>query len=310
MNKRLQKFIVFVAGIYVVLVYFSPQFANFALALFSVLLIPGLLIRHVIMDKLYKTSITIVARQFVLGINAIHNDHCTVKYFPDEKIVVMDNIADRTHAKRMFTITKNNVNVNKAWNRVCRVFDSFVTLDSLAAFYSYDTKVEIVTLETKVPPPVKKQIRIDASNSGPKFVEMGDIQPDPYNKGLENPNDKGAAFVNIENIPAQKPEAQRVEEEVEFHGMGDILSNTSNKIDVNSATASELSILPGINIVMAKKIVEHRDLNGLFKSEEEFIKVANVKEHFIPKIKSMIAIAKPSETPNNDDHFEGRVVDF
>lgn len=310
MKKMFQKFFIVAGIIYLLLMYISPQLANFVLALLAALSVPGLIVRHFIIEQLYKSSSSIVARQFVLGKYTIHNEHCTVKYFPDEKIIVMDNIADKSHAKRMFTLTKDKVNINKSWNRVCRVFDSFITLDALVAFYSYDTKIDVITLETRVPRPLKREMKIDASNSGPKFVELGEIQPDPYNKGLEQLNDKGAAFVNIENIPAPKPETQRVEEEIEFHGMGDILSNTSNKIDVNVATSSELSILPGINIVIAKKIVEHRDVNGLFKSEDEFIKVANVKEHFVQKIKSMIIIGKPSENSGNDDDFDGRVVDF
>ncbi len=309
MNRRLQQFCGIVLAIYLGLTFFHPQAANFLLSLFFVLLIPGLIIRHFLMDKIYKTSINIVAKQFILNRSAIYNDHCTVMYTPDEKIVVMDNIPDKKHAKRMFTITKGKVNINKAWNRVCRIFDSFITLDSLASFYSYDTKIDIITLESKAPE-TKKEMKIDTSNSGPKLVEMGEIQADTYSKGLEVANTAGASFVNIENIQEVKPTKQRQEEAIEFHGMGDILSNTSNKIDVNNCTASELSILPGINIIKAKKLIEYRDTNGLFKSDDDFIQAAEVKEHFVAKIKSRIIIGEPPNEDDNNEHFEGRVVDF
>ena len=57
-------------------------------------------------------------------------------------------------------------------------------------------------------------------------------------------------------------------------------------------------------------LVEFGDTNGLFKSEEDFFKVANVKEHFIPKIKAMIKFGNKPTPKNDDDNDEGRIIDF
>lgn len=309
--KKIQQFIGIIFVGYIVLMYISPQLANFALAVFLVGSIPGLILYNIYKDKMYKYSITMVSRQFVLKNNALHNEHCTVIYTPDEKIVVMDNIADRKRAKRMFTLSKGKLSVNKAWNRLCRVFDSFITLDSLAAFFSHDTKIDIITLESKIVDTAKPQnITVENKTNAPKFVEMGEITPDTYAKGLETPNDKGAEFIDMGNIKEQKPVAERTIDAPEFKDMGDILSNSSQKIDVNTAVAGELAILPGINIVGAKKIVEYRDINGIFNSEEEFLKAANVKEHFVPKIRSMIIIGKPVEKTDDEDFDQGRIIDL
>ncbi len=284
--------------------------ANFALAVFLVAMVPIAILFTIYQNQVFKFSIKIVPKTFVVNQNTIKNDHCTVMYAPDEKIIVMDNEPDKRRAKRMFTLKKGNININKAWNRVCRVFDSFITLDSLASFYSYDTKIDIITLESKIPTPVKKSVNIDTSNSGPKFVDMNNIQADPYSKGTENPNVAGAAFVDMGNIQEQKPVTEREEQAPEFHELDAIMANSSKKIDVNNVTASELAILPGINIVMAKKIIEYRDANGLFKNFDDFIKVANVKEHFVEKIKPMVVFGE-AQKPNEDDEYsEGRIVDF
>ena len=112
------------------------------------------------------------------------------------------------------------------------------------------------------------------------------------------------------NIKEQKPVAERTIDAPEFKDMGDILSNSSQKIDVNTAVAGELAILPGINIVGAKKIVEYRDINGIFSSEEEFLKATNIKEHFVPKIRSMIIIGKPVEKTDDEDFDQGRIIDL
>ena len=310
MNRRLRNFFITVAAIYFVLLYYSPQTANFALAVFAVLMVPVLILRHIFLDKLYQSSIKIVPKRFVIGNNAINNEHCTVMYTPDEKIVVMDNNADKTHAKRMFTLNKGKVNINRAWNRLCRVFDGFITLDSLASFFSYDTKIDIITLEAKVKHIEHKQVDIDVSKLGPSFVAMDEIQPDSYSKGTEKPREVKENFIDINKMKEQEPVKPREEKAPEFVEMGEILSKSTNKIDVNAAAASELSILPGINIVLAKKIVEYRDKNGLFKDIDDFIKAAEVKEHFVSKIKNMIEVGNPSEDKPDDDNYEGRVVDF
>lgn len=285
--------------------------ANFGLAVFLVAIIPMSIFFMIYQNQVFKYSIKIVPTAFVVNQNTIKNDHCTVMYAPDEKIIVMDNEPDKRRAKRMFTLKKGKVNINKAWNRVCRIYDSFITLDSLASFYSYDTKIDIITLEAKIPTPAaKKSVNIDASNSGPKFVDMNNIQADPYSKGTENPNAAGAAFVDMSNIQEQKTFTKREEQAPEFHEFDAIMSNSSKKIDVNNVTASELAILPGINIVIAKKIIEYRDANGLFKTFDDFIKVADVKEHFVDKIKDMVIFGEAPKQSEDDDYSEGRIVDF
>ena len=291
MYRRLKQFFIVVGIGYFSLHCVSGRLANFVLAVFLVLLIPFFILRYIYLNNFYKYSINIVSKQFVANKNTIRNEHCSVMYSPDEKIIVMDNAPDRTHAKRMFTLTKNKLNINKAWNRVCRIFDSFVTLDSLAAFYSYDTKVDIITLEAKVPPrPERTRVSQE--------------------KGTNLPNDKGASYVNLDNIQEQKPFVPAKEKEIEFSGMGELMNNSPNKINVNTVTSSELSILPGINIVMAKKIVEYRDKNGYFNSVEDFFNAANVKEHFVEKIKPLITVEIPQENHDEDDTYEGRIIDF
>jgi DNA uptake protein ComE-like DNA-binding protein len=77
-------------------------------------------------------------------------------------------------------------------------------------------------------------------------------------------------------------------------------------------SATELSVLPGINIVKAKKIIEYRDTNGYFQSVDDFLKAAEVKDYFAKKIKTLIDISVPSVNENIEDNDDGggRIVDF
>ena len=312
MSNNLKTFFITCAGICFSLLYLAPQIDNFLLALFCVLLVPGLIVRHFFIDALYKGSVKYVPKRFVFNQYTITNEHCTVKYTPDEKIIVTDNIAtNKRKDLRTFTLTKSDkVNINKCWNQVCKIFDSFVSLDSLVSFFSYDTTVDVKIIKLKEEPKVQEEIKIDTTNSGPKFVEMGNIRPDIYAAGTNIANKDTGNFVDINNIQEAKKVVERDMEAPEFVEMGQILTSGSKKIDVNNSSASEISILPGINIVSAKKIVEYRDTNGLFKSEEDFIKVANVKEHFVQKIKSMIIIGAAPQPKKEEEIDQGRIIDF
>ena len=315
MYRRGQTFFGSIIAIYIGLYFVSPQIANFCLAVFFILLIPALILRYFFMDSLYKGSISIVPKRFVFNKNTIYNEHCTVKYFQDEKIVVLDNVANKKLEKRTFTITKekNKVNVNKCWNEVCKIFDAFISLDSLASFYSYETKVDIITIKSTTGKDFAKKdndIKIDSTNTGAKFVEMGAIQPDPYSRGLEHQRPYDEKFVNIDNIHQAEKTRERDIEAPQFIDLSDALDAGPNKIDVNNSGADEIAVLPGINNVTAKTIVQYRAANGLFKDADDFIKVANVKEHFISKIKSMIVIGEPKKADNGGDDDQGRIVDI
>ena len=65
-----------------------------------------------------------------------------------------------------------------------------------------------------------------------------------------------------------------------------------NKVDINNCSEMELTELPGINIIMAKKVVKQRDeING-FKSAEELYQFLNLKPHIQSQLADRILINK------------------
>lgn len=65
-------------------------------------------------------------------------------------------------------------------------------------------------------------------------------------------------------------------------------SSANNKININFASEKELESLPGIGPSLAKRIVEYREKNGLFKSLEDLEKVRGIGEKKIEQIKDLI----------------------
>lgn len=72
----------------------------------------------------------------------------------------------------------------------------------------------------------------------------------------------------------------------------------AGKINLNQATAAEISALPGLGDKKAEAIVEYRTQNGPFASVEDLIKVKGIGEKLLEKIKPMIVVeAKGTDLP-------------
>lgn len=80
------------------------------------------------------------------------------------------------------------------------------------------------------------------------------------------------------------------------------------KTDINSADETELAKLPGISVIIAKKIIKYRNLHGGFNTKEEFYKEMNIKKHFQEQLEDLINIT-PCAKKQKKNHDE-RIIDF
>lgn len=61
-------------------------------------------------------------------------------------------------------------------------------------------------------------------------------------------------------------------------------------VDINSATAEELTALPGIGSTLARRIVSYREANGPFESFAELLNVEGIGEKKLEDILDYITI--------------------
>ena len=66
------------------------------------------------------------------------------------------------------------------------------------------------------------------------------------------------------------------------------------KININTATASELESLPRIGPKVAQRIIDYRAKNGNFKKVEDIMKVQGIGEKIFENIKDMITVGAES----------------
>ncbi len=107
---------------------------------------------------------------------------------------------------------------------------------------------------------------------------------------------------NIDNIAPVMPKVENT--------VNNIKNNVNNEelLDINSCSELELSKLPGMGLILAKKAVNLRNSRNGFDSVDEFIETVGVKPHFVDTVKIMIC-CNPVKTVETVK-MSGRRVDF
>jgi competence protein ComEA len=68
----------------------------------------------------------------------------------------------------------------------------------------------------------------------------------------------------------------------------------TGKVNINSATAEQLVVLPGVGPKLAARIVEHRQKAGSFKTVQELMNVRGIGEKNFEKIQGYLTVGGDS----------------
>ena len=67
-------------------------------------------------------------------------------------------------------------------------------------------------------------------------------------------------------------------------------SEPARQIDINKATAVELTAIPGVGTAIAQRIVEFRDKQGPFRRVEDLLKIRGIGEKSFQKIRPYVKV--------------------
>ena len=67
-------------------------------------------------------------------------------------------------------------------------------------------------------------------------------------------------------------------------------ASTDGIVNINTATATELTTLPGVGDATAAEIVRDREANGAFTSVEDLMRVSGIGEKKFAKLKDKIRV--------------------
>ena len=73
-------------------------------------------------------------------------------------------------------------------------------------------------------------------------------------------------------------------------GSGGTTSDSTGRVNINTATLAELTTLPGIGDTRARAIIDYREQNGAFGNIEDIMQVTGIKEKSFSKIKDSICV--------------------
>jgi competence protein ComEA len=66
----------------------------------------------------------------------------------------------------------------------------------------------------------------------------------------------------------------------------------AGKVNINTASAQQLTTLPGVGPKLAARIVEYRQKSGAFRSPQELLNVKGVGEKNFAKIESLLTVGE------------------
>ncbi len=89
---------------------------------------------------------------------------------------------------------------------------------------------------------------------------------------------------------AEEPEISDGDPLTVIDGEEPAASSEGGKVNINTASETELCSIPGIGPGRAKNILTYREQNGSFKSIEDIMKVSGIKDKFFSKIKDYITV--------------------
>ncbi len=100
---------------------------------------------------------------------------------------------------------------------------------------------------------------------------------------------------------AQEPEIESILESTEDYSdvtnLSELLAELEdNPLDLNTATAKQLALLPWISEILAWEIIRYRERFGNFAAVEELEKFSKLDAESIPLLKKYLVVTKPSMT--------------
>lgn len=66
-----------------------------------------------------------------------------------------------------------------------------------------------------------------------------------------------------------------------------------DKVNLNTATSSELQALNGVGEATAAAIIQYREENGMFKSVEDLVNVKGIGSKKVEKFTDSVTVSKP-----------------
>lgn len=184
----------------------------------------------------------------------LSNKFCTLSMNSKTKTITVLSGVYNAHGRKMAATTSEfSADIDEYFDTIAELFSYNTTYDGLLS------SLKAVAAVNEVPYKIRKETEPARQNFPPK----------PLIPAKETENFVAVDFKNRE-----------------------VLDLADELIDINNCSEAELTALPGISIIMAKKIIVFRETKHPFKNVEEFFKVMKIKPHFAKQLEKLLCAKK------------------
>lgn len=197
----------------------------------------------------------------IFGNLTLSNKFCTLTvYHKDKKVMCMSTVYDN-YGKKMLLVAKNFSPLD------CEEY-----FDMMCDIFSYNTKYS----------DIQSSLRAYAVFSESVYSSKTTADSEPFQGEVVN-----TSFLNKEvSANKLKSKSEAKAENAELYEVLDELT------DINNCSEAELTSLPGISIIVAKKIINFRENERPFKSVEDFLSTMKIKPHFAKQLRKLVCVKK------------------
>ena len=71
----------------------------------------------------------------------------------------------------------------------------------------------------------------------------------------------------------------------------------TGKVNINTASAEQLTTLPGVGPKLAARIVEYRQKSGSFRATKDLLNVQGIGEKNFAKLETWLSVGEPAKAP-------------
>ena len=201
----------------------------------------------------------------------------------------------------MININKNQIIIAFIAIIICIVIVIYILSLNQQNFNNYEDLEITETEEIVEEPEEKEKIKVHIAGSvvseGIVELEEGARVADAIDQAGGTTADANMDQVNLAYkvqdgqkiyIPNINEEEYEITEDME--GIQNIYETNSDIININTATQTELELLPGIGPSTASKIIKYREENGEFKTIDDIKNVSGIGDAKFESIKDQITV--------------------
>jgi competence ComEA-like helix-hairpin-helix protein len=123
------------------------------------------------------------------------------------------------------------------------------------------------------------------------YLEQLDRAPGPASTLASPRSDEGPAPTPAAE-PEPRPARRRWAPPESADPRGSASDASSGAIDLNRATAAELTRLPGVGPALARRIVDARDVGGPFARVDELARVRGMSARKVEQLRALVTVAE------------------